>query len=306
MSTEEKKPSITAIPDSYSQHIILKDGRKLGYAEYGTPNGIPVFYFHGNPSSRLEGLRLDEPAKHINARIIAIDRPGIGLSDFKVGRRILDWPDDVTELADSLGINQFCVLGASSGGPYAMVCASKIPQRLTAVTLVSSPCPFNIPLATKDLSRFQSLAVFIVRRALWLARIRLGILARNVYRDPVGVISRVNGGIADVDKAILEETIISNPEALNRAVTTLQQAFRRGARGVTWDYSLLMNPWGFSLKDISMQIKLWHGEADISVPPSMGRYLATTIPNCQANFFPDEGHYMIVYHIYDILSDLVK
>ena len=101
MTSEKNKAVITAIPDSYSQHIILKDGRKLGYAEYGTPNGKPVFYFHGNPSSRLEGWRLDEPAKHINARIIAIDRPGIGFSDFKVGRRILDWPDDVTELADN-------------------------------------------------------------------------------------------------------------------------------------------------------------------------------------------------------------
>jgi hypothetical protein len=32
----------------------LSDGRMLGYAEYGAPQGKPLFYFHGWPSSRIE------------------------------------------------------------------------------------------------------------------------------------------------------------------------------------------------------------------------------------------------------------
>lgn len=290
---------------STSQQIKLKDGRMLGYAEYGTFSGKPIFHFHGTPSSRLDGWRLDEPAKRIEARIISIDRPGIGLSDFKAGRRYLDWPDDVIELADNLGIDRFAVLGLSAGGTYAMACAFKIPQRLTSVVIVSSPCPFSVPEATKDMSRFQRFSVFVIKRALWLARLRFGILARNVYRDPIGVISRVNGEIAEIDKSILSEAIINNPEGLNRATANLQQAFRRGARGVVYDYSLLINPWGFNPKDISIKIKIWHGEADITVPTSMGRYLANTIPNCQAAFLPGEGHYMIVKHAQDILNDLI-
>ncbi len=186
------------MPDSTSQQIILKDGRTLGYAEYGAPGGKPIFHFHGDPSSRLDAWHLNEPAKHIKARIIAIDRPGIGLSDFKAGRRYLDWPDDVIELADNLGINRFAVLGISGGGPYAMACAAKIPQRLTAVALVGSPCPFNVPAATKDLSRYQRLSVFLVRRALWLVRLRLSMFARNAYRDPAGALSRVYREIADI------------------------------------------------------------------------------------------------------------
>jgi hypothetical protein len=37
-----------------SQQIKLHDGRMLGYAEYGSSEGTPVFYFHGFPSSRLD------------------------------------------------------------------------------------------------------------------------------------------------------------------------------------------------------------------------------------------------------------
>ena len=82
----------------------LHDGRMLGYAEYGTPEGTPVFYFHGFPGSRLEWQLIGEDSalSALNIRIIAPDRPGYGLSDFKRGRKLLDWPEDVSELADKL------------------------------------------------------------------------------------------------------------------------------------------------------------------------------------------------------------
>ena len=34
--------------------LTLRDGRHLGFAEYGKPDGEPGFYFHGHPGSRLE------------------------------------------------------------------------------------------------------------------------------------------------------------------------------------------------------------------------------------------------------------
>jgi len=34
--------------------LLLGDGRRLGYAQYGRPDGEPFFYFHGHPGSRLE------------------------------------------------------------------------------------------------------------------------------------------------------------------------------------------------------------------------------------------------------------
>ena len=98
-----------------AQTIVLKDGRKLGYAEYGDFNGKPVFFFHGWVGSRLEGGIVDEQSKKVGIRLIAPDRPGIGLSDIKIGRTFLDWSDDVLELADAIGIERFAVLGISGG-----------------------------------------------------------------------------------------------------------------------------------------------------------------------------------------------
>ena len=72
--------------------IRLKDGRALGYAEYGDPQGKPVLHFHGTPSCRLEGSRpaIGDIAKRLHARLILPDRPGFGLSDFKPNRTFLE------------------------------------------------------------------------------------------------------------------------------------------------------------------------------------------------------------------------
>ncbi|MFX1558659.1 MAG: alpha/beta fold hydrolase, partial [Promethearchaeota archaeon] len=80
--------------------IELNDGRRLGYSDLGDPNGKPIFHFHGFPGSRLESLLVANKVSHKRIRFIGIDRPGMGLSDFKKNRSLLDWPDDIIELAD--------------------------------------------------------------------------------------------------------------------------------------------------------------------------------------------------------------
>lgn len=123
----------------------LADGRELGYAEYGDPAGKPVFYFHGWPSSRLEAWGYHAAGVRLGARIIGVDRPGIGLSSYVRGYTIARWPGDVAALADSLGIERFAVVAISSGAPYSYACARFIPEQLTGAAVVSGVGPLDIP-----------------------------------------------------------------------------------------------------------------------------------------------------------------
>ena len=116
----------------------LSDGRKLAYGEYGDPQGHPTFYFHGGPGSRLEGALFHEGGLKHSLRIMAVDRPGMGGSDFLPGRTMLDFPKDVAALADSLGLDRFGVIGWSGGGPSALTTAYAIPERLTFVLSLAS------------------------------------------------------------------------------------------------------------------------------------------------------------------------
>src|SRR5580765_7402671 len=97
------------------REIKLRDGRTLAYAEYGSPLGLPIIHCHGTPSSRVEGeLTFNGAiAAELGVRIIVPDRPGMGRSDFQPARRIVDWPNDVLELAAALKFDTFAVLGSS-------------------------------------------------------------------------------------------------------------------------------------------------------------------------------------------------
>jgi pimeloyl-ACP methyl ester carboxylesterase len=112
-------------------------------------------------------------ATKLNAHVIAVDRPGFGLSDLKSGRQILDWPDDVIELGDALRLNRFAALGLSSGGPYSAACALRIYQRLTAVGLVSCEFPHNMAAADHGIDRLIRLFNFLAREAPSMMRLLL-------------------------------------------------------------------------------------------------------------------------------------
>ena len=83
----------------------LDDGRALGFAEYGEPDGAPIMYLHGMPGSRLDPALLDEEYRRIGVRVVAIERPGYGLSAARRSWGLLDWPADVAAAAEASGSN---------------------------------------------------------------------------------------------------------------------------------------------------------------------------------------------------------
>jgi pimeloyl-ACP methyl ester carboxylesterase len=268
----------------------LADGRRLGYAEFGSPTGWPLIEFHGNPSSRLGSRLLDGAARELDVRVIGVDRPGIGLSDHKPGRTLLDWPDDVVELVDQLGIDRFSILGGSGGVPSTLACAYRIPDRLVAVGVLFGTCPPGTPQATTDWSGAQRAKAFLGRHApLWIGELAMKPVARSLRGNPDVALRRLFHGLPEADVVALKE-----PGVRQDFLDTLREAFRSGTAGVALDFALGMKPWGFETADISAPVHLWHGEDDTIVPVGMGHRLAQSIPGCTATFLPAEGHFSLL------------
>ena len=285
------------VTDRTNQQIKLRDGRSLGYAEYGDADGKPVFYFHGFPGSRIDWplFDTDAVAARLNARIIAVDRPGMGLSDFKRARKLLDWPDDVIELADALQVDRFAVLGISGGGPYAAACAFKIPQRLTATTIVCGMGPFEAPGAKQGISWFYPGKPSVIRRLI------LMLTSMGIRKNPGQFLSRSKEMLPEPDRLLLNQ-----PKLAKAYLDTIGESLRSGISGVNHDAKLYTRMWQFRLTDIAVEVHLWHGELDINVPISVGRYVSDAIPNCHATFLKDEAHISLPNnHIREILSVLV-
>src|SRR6185437_8075557 len=122
---------IGAAANCGSDHVFgLRDGRTLSYAEYGEPGGFPVVSAHGGLACRLDVQSAAAVAEQCGVRLIAPDRPGVGRSDPKPGRTILDWAGDVAELLGTLGIARFAAMGWSLGGQYAAALGHAMSMRV--------------------------------------------------------------------------------------------------------------------------------------------------------------------------------
>jgi pimeloyl-ACP methyl ester carboxylesterase len=77
----------------------------VGLYEYGNPTGQPVTVFHGVPACGAGFVFADEPARDRRLRLIAPDRPGVGLSTAFDGWTVRSYPSMVTELADALDVD---------------------------------------------------------------------------------------------------------------------------------------------------------------------------------------------------------
>jgi pimeloyl-ACP methyl ester carboxylesterase len=285
------------------RRLALPGGRAVGYDEHGPADGHPIFYFHGVPSSRLDfqmfgGTAL---AERLGVRIIAVDRPGCGQSDYLHGRQLSDWPADVAALADDLGLSRFAVMGWSGGGPYALACARAIPERVTTAAVVSCMGPHNVSGLTDGINP-QSMRFFKLNRDRpVVGRLLDRFMALGARRDPEKLMARTLGALPPVDREAM-----SAPAVADAYVAALRECFRKGPRGGQSDTSLMVSPWDFEPRGIQIPVMLWHGELDADAPPAMGHWLAKAIPTCRARFFADEGHIsLIVNHAETIARSLV-
>jgi pimeloyl-ACP methyl ester carboxylesterase len=282
------------------QIVRLSTGRRLAYSESGDPQGKPVLYSHGHPGSRLDAHMFDQTLLHASGiRLISPDRPGIGQSDPLPVRRITDWPADVNELADSLGIGQFAVLGVSAGGPFAAAVAHALPERVSRLVLVSSLGRFDIPGASSGMG--PGLLYFRMGRYLpWLLKLQLRLMAAGLKSNPAQVVRQMKKSLPPADRKAMEQ-----PGMEEVFLSTLREFLRPGPAGPAWEAGLFMRPWGFDPGEIQAECFLWHGEEDCNAPVAMGRDLARRLPRSQACIVPSEGHFSLpVNHAREILAAL--
>ena len=280
-----------------NETLVLRDGRRLGLAQYGRPAGEPILYFHGHPGSRLEARFAHPAAAEAGFRVVALDRPGYGLSDVKPGRAITDWPADVAEAADQLGISRFCVAGASGGGPYALACAWRLPGRVIRAAVISGVGPYQVAGLTRGM-RWQNRVGFRLA-GHWpgVARTLMRSMRRSVISHPERTVDALARAMSPTDAEI-----VRRPEIRAELVADLAEAFRQGSDGAADDLVLLGRPWGFSLREVQPEVYLWQGESDTLVPPAMGRWQAEQIPHCHATMLPGEGHLLIIDRMPDLME----
>jgi pimeloyl-ACP methyl ester carboxylesterase len=280
--------------------ITLQDGRTLAYTEHGDLSGQPVFFIHGNPGSRLMRHPDESIGESLGLRIIAPDRPGYGMSDFLPKRTLLDFPDDIAQLADSLEIADFAMMGVSAGGPCVAATACKLPERVKAAAIVSGASPVDREGAFEGMNdAFRTAFELSAKYPEWLLRYLTGRQMAATLADPEKALAVTNARRSPADIALLDD-----PAIREQVVGYWRESARQGVKGIVREARILTSPWGFRLEDIQPRVHLWYWADDTAVPPQMGEYLAAHIPNTVTHFLPGGGHLAFFTHWREILEAL--
>lgn len=271
--------------------FVTRSGRKLEVQEYGDPAGHPVFFFHGMIGSHYQASYISEQAGGEGFRIIAPNRPGVGLSEFVKRKSPLEAVDDVEDVAAALGLDTFSVIGISGGTPYALATLYRLGLRIRTVTVISGMGPMRLRGAIRSMDRRRRMVLEVGSRYPHLA-LRFFQKAQYRFRSaPERFLKRLVATWSVPDQQAFHRQAVHD-----LFMKDLEQVFIEGKGPETLSQELaIYRHYGFSVRDLpgEKRITLWHGLADNIVPATMAWTMAHTLPNAEVHLVPG-GHFVAV------------
>jgi pimeloyl-ACP methyl ester carboxylesterase len=277
--------------------LVLPDGRRVACAEYGDISGLPVLALHGTPGSRLMFALSDRAARDRGIRLLAPDRPGYGLSDYRRSESLAQIAEDLSAVADAYGLGRFAVIGVSGGGPYAVAAAAAMPEHISLLALVA---PIGeVADGQLRLSRFQKLLFRRLAQRPWATRLFFRTLRSMVFKSPDSSYRWLMRRVRAPDRELL-----ARPSVRISLQAAMGEGLRPGVEGVAQDLRLYCSPWRLRFSDIDVPTILWQGSDDPVVPPEAAYALARALPNCRLDVIPAAGHYW-VFSRFGLILDAV-
>lgn len=268
-----------------SDCVLLSTNHQIAYQEYGSALGFPMFYFHDSGSSRLECTFFHRAAKAFGYRLIAVDRPGIGHSDFYSNACPEMFARDVVELADLLAIDKFAVLSLGSGGIFALMLAYHFKHRVTEVlSLGGVPgSSFKESEQKSTLARYwqriapQAINLFIRTSYAWQRE-------RNRHS-----IDHIKEQLCDADRRALQKSRTSSILNLDQ-----REVLRQGAKGLAQDLANCYRKLDFMLENIEVPVTIWQGKSDHLSMRTDCEFMRSRIPSSRYFRVPNRGYFFFL------------
>jgi pimeloyl-ACP methyl ester carboxylesterase len=266
----------------------LAGGRRIGYAEYGDPDGLPVIALHGTPGCRFMFALTDEAAAARGLRLIAPERPGYGLSDAHHVGTLAETAGDVKAIADALSLDRFALVGVSGGGPHAVAAAALLKDRVMRLAMIGpvgpiADCGEHIRMSHLHHFIFSRMAPSHHAAGAFFAGLRM-----LVDWAPGVAYHLLTQRVTATDCEVL-----ARPDVRANLQATIKEGLRTGVEGPLQDLRLYCGPWNLDLAEIDVPALIWQGSGDTIVPADAAYRLAGALPNCRLEVIEGAGHYWV-------------
>ncbi|GAB2747488.1 alpha/beta hydrolase [Nocardioides pakistanensis] len=267
--------------------IAVRDGRRLGFAEFGSPHGPAIIWMHGTPGARRQiPVEARAFAERERLRIIGIDRPGIGSSTPHVYADILDWTGDLELVADVLGIDSMHLIGLSGGGAYVLAAGAAMPERVRGVAVLGGVAPTQ----GVDAPPGGLLALAAPFAPLVSAgRVPIGLALTVGVRLAKPFAGRVLDLYARMQPPGDRE-LLGRPEFRAMFLDDLLNGSRKQVTAPLSDLILFSRHWGFEAADVKVPVRWWHGDDDHIVPHRHGEHMVAILPDAVLRTIEGESH----------------
>ena len=289
---------------SKQTHLRLADGRYLDMLESGPSDGQVLVFHHGTPGSSVPFRDMAAAAERLGLRLVTTSRPGYGDSTRQVGRRVVDVAADTAAVLDAIGIDRCLVAGWSGGGPHALACGARLPDRVAAVAVIAGIAPYPSDgldwmagMGEDNIEEFGAALQGEAALRPYLDKQR----AELQNASASDLVTSMSTLLPPVDRAALTGDFGEDLAA------NFHEALRIGVDGWVDDDLAFTRPWGFDLAEVATPTTLWQGSKDLMVPFSHGEWLAERIPGVVAHLEDGEGHLSIrLGSINTILQEVVN
>lgn len=239
--------------------VVLPDGRRMSFRDYGDPSGKVLLAFHEGLGSSLLPFDTGEIAQRIGLRVVCVDRPGFGGSDPVERYSFHDIAEDMAAVCDLLGLAQISIAGLMSGAPSALATALRLGPRVDRVFLCSARPPGGTRLDPINL-----LSLFRTRLEAnsWFAETLYGLLKTRISPELIRRNLLRAVAASPGDKAYLA----ANPETINLINAYVSDALSGDGKGPAREVGAFRRAANFTLDGLRAPLSIWHGAEDRLTP----------------------------------------
>ncbi len=231
------------------------ENHSIAFAQYGNRKGYPILVQHGLIAS-IEDGSLFQRLVELGANVVCAARPGYGDSAPVPMAQILEWADMIAPILGMFELEQFDVLGISSGAPYSYALGYRFPNRVRNIYILS-----GIP-------------------ALYDARVV------SHWQYPINKNADLEGL-----QQLAHELCFAKLTEQDLARRDIRDSMRYHCFGIAQDWKIRCLDWGFSLGQVTPHVSMRHSQQDGAVPFVTAEMTAGMLPNCTFAAVEGEIHF---------------